>query len=232
MVTTHDELDEREAIAVAPGAARSQSRAVLLMARMVTDSADDFCIVSNISPEGACIESTLPLTAPDTITLDFGNLLKVSGKVRWTAGQRAGIAFDHAVDLAPLCSRGTDPSALPDTRRGHPRVRRCADLHIQHEGATRAGELHDISPSGFGVELDSVALTPGDRILVELPQIGQRMASVRWTADQRAGAAFDRPLPLWVLDRWLSAEAHKCLHCAIPTCPSPTFKGAGEFNFA
>ncbi len=71
-------------------------------------------------------------------------------------------------------------------------------LHLEARGATAAGEATDVVIQNIsldGLLLESpLALEPGERILIDLPEAGTIEASVVWTSGDLFGCRFDQSL--------------------------------------
>lgn len=211
-----------------------RSQAVLMMGRLEADMADDLCLVCDISPLGARLKTVQPVVLGDHLTLDFGDLLKIGGTVRWCEDGYCGLEFDGAVDLAPLFHIAAHPHS-PDapagaegqSRRAHPRLRRCADVVIRQRGKRLRGQLFDISPVGGRIDLVSTDdFVPGDPISFTIEDRFEGEGSVRWVDQDRIGVSFDPPLRLWKLEKWLVEGLDRCTDCTADACVAPSFKRA------
>lgn len=213
-----------------------RSHAVLLMARLEGEAADDLCLVCDISPLGAGLKTAQATFPGERIVLDFGDALAVPGSVQWNGDGQCGVAFDHAVDLEPLFrhadhlarvgaieSDGTEPGH----RRSHPRLRRCAQVTINRGGMRLTGDLHDISPNGARIEMDMVCgIAPGDRLALAIEDRFDAEGIVRWIGEHAMGVAFDPPMRLWKLEKWLVEGIERCADCDAGDCSAPAFRRA------
>lgn len=192
----------------------ARQKAVLMVCRLVAPGDDHLCLVRDISEFGAKAQTAQQLQVGDRITLEFGNCYRLTGTVRWTRDRCVGMEFDKAAELSPILGardwfsqqRERTPGTLAtDTRRTHPRLRRWGQVALYRQGREFLAELHDLSLSGAGMDLDASAectLQAGDWLLCEIAGIGERTATVRWTQHNRLGLSFDQALPLRTLDNW------------------------------
>ena len=86
----------------------------------------------------------------------------------------------------------------PTPHRDDPRRSVRHTLRLEALGATANGEqarvtVHNISASGLLIET-AAALDIGETIALELPEAGQRSATVSWASEAYYGCQFDRPL--------------------------------------
>lgn len=213
-----------------------RSRAVLMMARLEADLADNLCLVCDISPLGARLKTTQDIAVGDRVLLDFGDMLEVAGTARWSDGGTCGIEFAHPVDLAPLFDRAgaarngryavREPMP-PRARRSQPRLRRCAHLALQHAGSSVAADLFDISPAGARIVVgDPGQFTVGSRVGFSVEDRFDCEGTVRWIGRSAIGVAFDPPLRLWKLEKWLLDGIAQCQDCQVADCSAPAFRGA------
>ncbi len=76
--------------------------------------------------------------------------------------------------------------------------RRC--LTLKTVAGSLSGEdlrvtIHDISPQGFLIESESEALSEGEVININLPEIGVATARVMWTSSRHYGCKLDEAIP-------------------------------------
>ncbi len=227
-----------------------RSRPGLMMARLASDTADDLCLVTDLSPRGAGLRTIRPRSEGERVLLDFGDALVVGGTMRWNENGRCGVEFDEVVDLGPLFEAGLfrsgslahgearAPTRLrgPRQRRAQPRLRRCARVVLQHGGRNLVGQLIDVSPAGGRIDLvDTAGFGVGDRVSFWVEDRFDCEGEVRWIAPQALGVAFDPPLRVWKLEKWLVDGMEKCGECRVESCAAPSFnralrrrKAAGE----
>lgn len=213
-------------------------RAVLLACRLVTARADDLCLVRDISVNGARAQTSLTTSVGEHVTLEFGNLCRLAGIVRWTRNGELGVEFDAPADLAPLIAGTGEPRPFDgwkrrrtDARRAFPRFRRCAVAGLSLHGLRHSGLLHDLSPAGAAIDLDpGSGLQVGDWVHCEIAGLAGRSATVRWTGPARVGVSFDIPLPLRLFDAWVVRTGGQCARCGDGRCPAPHFPPDSSFE--
>lgn len=89
-----------------------------------------------------------------------------------------------------------------DTTASRPRPHRRR-LELEVAGSLASGDaaavlIHNVSASGLLLET-GVELTSGERIDIDLPDLGPTPATIVWTSDRFYGGKFDAPLSLAVL---------------------------------
>lgn len=213
-----------------------RSRAVLLMARLETEWADDLCLISDISPAGAGLRTARAMVVGEAVKLEFGDTLVVGGTVRWLKDGCCGVEFDRVIDLEPLfrragmteqVRRALQDRGEPMGRRAQPRLRRCAEVLVRHERNDLPGQLVDLSPDGARIDLaEPAAIAPGDRVNFTIEDRLDCEGTVRWVRGRSAGVAFETPLRLWKLEKWLVAGLDRCGECRVAQCSAPSFKRA------
>lgn len=102
-----------------------------------------------------------------------------------------------------------------DPRR--PRAAR-RQLRLESEGSSASGQtgrvlIHNVSSSGLLIET-AVALNEGERIELNLPEVGIAIAFVVWTSENFYGCRFDLPVPA-------SALAALELQSELASVPDP-----------
>lgn len=207
-----------------------RSQAVLLLGRLEAPESDDICLVSDISPIGARVQTAQPLAPGERVMLELGEVTHIPARVCWVANGSAGLEFAGMVDLEPVFvhpEAGQGDAGGPAgeaTRRAYPRIRRCGAVRIFHQGHASTGNLVNVSPGGGCVALDGDSLLrAGDWVGIAVAGMPEREATIRWADDNRIGFSFDCPMPLWKLDRWLVSETEKCAQCTADACSAPSF---------
>lgn len=166
-----------------------------------------FCLVKNISPTGAQVKLYGQVTVGLPVSLQIGDDAPVVGRVAWSRGDLAGIAFDNPVDLA-LLLRAAQKLA-PTKRRSSPRVKTAARLVLRTNGRIYAAILCDISASGAQVRTFKPAKL-GPAAVLTLPDLPPVKAYVKWTNDTHVGLSFAKQLPVELLADWLAGRLRAC----------------------
>jgi hypothetical protein len=97
-----------------PGQKRRSPRSNLLMAASLEHRGSTIQVMlRNLSPEGALVESE-DCPAPGSLVVFRKNDLVVSGRIAWTDGRRAGIAFDGRLDPEAVLREVPLPRPLRD----------------------------------------------------------------------------------------------------------------------
>jgi hypothetical protein len=212
----------------------SRYKADLLVCRLIAAGGDGVCLVRDMSAQGARAQTGQKLAIGQSVALEFGDLYRVCGTVRWVHDRDVGLEFDQLVDLSPLLEHPGEIRSFDgwkhrrtDTRRAFPRFRRCALTCVTLHGSRRVGRLHDLSPGGAAIDLEADhGARIGDRVACEIAGLAERTGIVRWVGTRRIGIAFDIPMPLRRLDGWAVMATEKCIACPMVNCPVPST----EFN--
>lgn len=186
-------------------ARRSDDRErIIFRIGLLTDAArPTFCLVKNVSPNGAQVKLYGPATSGSKVTLQIGDDEPVAGRVAWVREGNAGVAFDAEVEPAMLLRAA---QKLPPTRRrSSPRVKTVARVLLRSEGRVYAAALCDISISGAKVRTFK-PVTLGQSAVITLPDFPPMNAYVRWADESHVGMTFQMHLPVELLSEWLGGR--------------------------
>jgi hypothetical protein len=180
--------------------------AVMRVAKLHTRHGEELCLVRNISAGGLMANVWSDLTIDDPLTAEFKSGHRVAGKVVWRRENRIGMQFDGDADLATVLGGDEDPAP-----GFHPRAPR---INISARGRLRCGaryyavDLRDISQGGARItsaDPDVWEKIDGAIVLsvTGLPPIE---GTARWHDASNAGLAFNTPIPLDTIARWIAAN--------------------------
>lgn len=70
-------------------------------------------LIRNLSRSGALIETTLPPSIGEEVTVKIDGLAPISGKVRWRSGGQAGLQFEQPISVQEMfcCASGGAPES-------------------------------------------------------------------------------------------------------------------------
>jgi hypothetical protein len=172
---------------------------VLQVAKLVTDSCEELCIVRDISSGGLKAEIYCSLHIDEKVQIQFKSGQQVAGHVVWVEDRQAGIEFDQAIETEQLLVRREhDPEGRPLRA---PRLKVDMPGMLRVNGEQVYVHVSDISLDGCKVDSD-LLLKPGTGCEISLPGLGYRLASVRWFRDNQAGVRFHERLSYQDFAQW------------------------------
>jgi hypothetical protein len=181
---------------------------VFKVAKLVVGRRESLCIIRNVSPEGAKIETGYPLEQGDRAAIEFRSDRIIEGTVRWNAAGFAGVEFDRRVDL-PQILAGIEwsPGATPGRA---PRFDAALPILLVADDRPFEAQLANISLAGAAVTLgDAVELSTGDIVELSIEGLEPMKGEVRWQRRGMVGLRFLAPIHFRVLADWLGAVARR-----------------------
>ncbi|UZK64884.1 PilZ domain-containing protein [Sphingomonas sp. M1-B02] len=187
-------------------AQRSEDRTELTVYRSAIlrwGDSEALCLIRNISPGGAMgkIHAEIPRGAQVTVEIRSGKPL--DARIAWSSDGQIGVQFEDCVDIEETlrvpASRGQGPL------QRMPRLHVPCRVSLLHDGMSHRVMLLDISQGGARIDADF--LHAGDEIVLNVPRLAQRRATVRWTRDGHAGIGFLAPIGFDQLAKW--GEEHR-----------------------
>jgi hypothetical protein len=127
----------------------------------------------------------------------------VLGRLTWVRQDMAGISFQEELDTATLLR--VQQKLRTNRRRAIPRVNVDAVATLRSGGRTCRAMLCDISSVGARVRT-RVALVAGDIAMVTFADLPPIKAYIRWTAGEESGLAFETPMPIHIIARWIDGR--------------------------
>jgi hypothetical protein len=167
-----------------------------------------FCLVTNISVSGLELKFYSRPELDADVLLRVADEPPVKGRIAWIKEDRAGISFHEELD-APTLLR-VRQKLTPNRRRAIPRMSVEASASVRASGRTLRAVVCDISSLGARVRTD-IALTAGDRTVVELDDLPSIHAYVRWSAGQDSGLVFETPIPMQIIAHWIEGRTRAVL---------------------
>lgn len=179
---------------------------VMRVATLQTDHGEELCLVRNISEGGLKARIWSPLDVGASVTARFKSSYDVPGTVVWRRDDHIGVQFGAPGDVA-LILNGDDAPAS-GLRPRAPRIRLEMPVRVRVGARDHRATLRDISQGGAKVLLDAPdqwqdAEPPIVLMIAGLPGTE---GSLRWRDEAIMGLAFNTPIPLDTLARWLIAR--------------------------
>jgi hypothetical protein len=184
---------------------RKDARHTLILRAGVLDQAGRsfFCLVKNISVSGLELKFYTRPTLGAAASVRVGDEPPVAGTVAWITDDRAGVSFDHELDLPTLLR--VRQKLKPNRRRAVPRISVSASASVRTGGRTCRAMVCDISSVGARIRTES-ALTVGDRAVVEFSNLPSITAYVRWNDGDESGLVFETPIPMQIIAQWIEGR--------------------------
>jgi hypothetical protein len=161
------------------------------------------CLVKNISSMGAQVKFYVQPIVGAEVSIRIADEPAVRGQLAWIRQDMAGISFREELDTATLLR--VQQKLRANRRRAIPRVNVDAIATLRSGGRTCRATLCDISSVGARVRTRT-ALVAGDSATVTFADLPAIKAFVRWTAGEESGLAFETPMPIHVIARWIDGR--------------------------
>ena len=184
---------------------RKEKRFTLILRVGVLEQMDkvSLCLVKNISSTGVQIKFYTHPIVGNEATIRVADEPSVKGHVVWIKGDVAGLSFDEELDAARVLR--VRQKLGPNRRRSVPRVSVNASATLRTGGRTRHATICDISSLGARIRTSS-NLAEGDRAVISFAELPPISAFVRWCDGNEVGLAFETPIPMQVIARWIEGQ--------------------------
>ena len=178
--------------------------AVMRVAKLHTRHGEELCLVRNISAGGLMANVWSNVAIGDPLTAEFKSGHRASGQVVWRRENRIGMQFDADADVATVLGGDEDPA--PGFHPRAPRINIAARGRLRCGARYYAVDLRDISQGGARItsaDPDVWEKIDGPIVLsvTGLPPIE---GTARWHDSSNAGLAFNTPIPLDTIARWIA----------------------------
>jgi hypothetical protein len=185
-----------------PSERRTSERlqAVLPVARLVTETANHFCRIKNISAGGLMAEAVAPIRVGERVRIELNSEQRLPGTVVWVRTGLVGIKFDSDVDLQDFITSG---NRQQNVRARPPRLEVSCGATVQIGKLYHKVEVHDISLGGMKVALNDWHCT-GRSVIVTIESLRSFKGKVRWYKGGCAGIVFEKPLTFEELTKWMA----------------------------
>lgn len=163
---------------------------VLRVARVTRANDVGLWRVRNLSDRGMMLETKVPVTVGEPLSIHLSDTVSVEGKVAWRDGRRCGVEFDAPVDCAAMLGElhaeqrapGFRPLRLPVATRA---VAYC-------EKGLHSVSVTDLSPRGACLVHDG-CFREGMNTMLLFENGEEHRGVVRWSHDGRAGIYLVEP---------------------------------------
>lgn len=170
---------------------------------MNVDGRRELCLIKNISEGGMMIRPYCELAEGAALTIELKSGFVVPCVVTWMSEGSVGVEFAAPVDVIEILSTAGD-----GPRPRMPRIEVDCLAVVRDGSMVHRMRVHDVSQGGVKLE-SPPALDAGASLVVSLPGLDPRPATVRWSEAGYLGVTFNRLLPLAQLVNWLRATRER-----------------------
>ena len=208
---THDSAPLGRHATAVPDTADSDRRegprhiAVMRVAKLHTEKGEELCLVRNISAGGLMAHIWSNLQVGDPLAAEFKSGHVATGKVVWRREQRIGVQFDELVDVAQVLGGDEDPA--PGFTPRAPRVTLSVKGRLRCGARYYQVDVRNISQGGIQISCDDPDLDEridNFTVVLTLNGLPPIEGTARWHGDGKAGIAFNTPIPLDTIGRWIA----------------------------
>ena len=173
---------------------------ILPVAKLVTDTTQDFCRIKNISAGGMMGEAaTLKADTGTQLYVELSSNQRIPGCVVWRRDNAIGIKFDQTVDLRELLANRRPRHGF---RPRPPRLEVTCGATVKIGNLYHQTEVRDISLGGMKVALSNWQCV-GKPVIVTVESLRPIRGKIRWYKGNQAGIVFDKPLTFDELAEWM-----------------------------
>ncbi len=173
---------------------------LLRVGAIAIDGKRELCLIRNISAGGMMIRAYSQIDVGTHLSVELKQGEPVSGTVKWIDGGLTGVAFDTPIDVVLLLAT---PGDGPRPRL--PRIEVDCAAWVREDGDVIRLRVTNVSQGGVCVQSDA-PLTVGAEVVVTLPGLTPVAGVAKWNDGGTYGVAFNRPLALSELVRWLKEQ--------------------------
>ncbi|UIJ44981.1 PilZ domain-containing protein [Sphingomonas cannabina] len=178
---------------------------VLRVAKVVRTHGDELCVIRNISSGGVMAHFYSPARVGEEVVIEFKSGRKLSGIVRWTRGEVAGVEFDEKLEIVRFLAGEDDVAGQFEPRA--PRL--GVGLPAMMRSGVRVYPVQVCDISQGGLKFRALPTTEqGQKLVFRVAGLPPLTGIVRWRDEEHAGVAFEMPLPLETLAKW-AAETER-----------------------
>ena len=179
---------------------RFEIRGPAVLAPVLLESAEfsGFCLISNLTAEGMKAQAYGWFSREQPISIHFTSHHRIEGRLVWFGSGEVGVNFNERIDVAAVLAGlgGAGPFRGPDRPVRLP-VQCLAEVSVGNSfGITEVGDI-----SQRGVKILTPLHRVGQEVAVQVEELDERMATVRWIRSGSTGLAFTKPLSLRELAR-------------------------------
>ena len=161
-----------------------------------------YCLVSNLAADGLKAKVVAKFTRQQPIRIHLTAERVIQGTLVWSEDDRIGVRFEKKIDVRTVLSGLADAQRGPDR---HARLAFKCLAEISVGDRFQFVEVADISQRGLKVRTRLGSL--GKRVAVQLHELDERDATVRWSDSRSAGLVFTKPLSFPELAQFVPSAA-------------------------
>jgi hypothetical protein len=177
--------------------------ALLRVALLHGQGANDICLVKNLSANGLSARAYRKLAVDEPIEIEFRSGELFAGSVIWERNWEFGLAFPQPIDVATIL--GSRWVTENSKRRALPRIAVDCDGQLSDGFRTIKITLRDISQGGASVQA-SASMTLMSNVVLTLPNLPLLTGVVRWNLENALGIAFNECVAFERLAQWIHAR--------------------------
>lgn len=170
---------------------------------MDVDGRRELCLIKNISEGGMRIRPYCELAEGMPLTIELKTGFAVPCMVTWVRDETVGVEFAVPIDVIEILS-----SAADGARPRMPRIEVDCGAVVRNGSLVHRMRVHDVSQGGVKFK-SPPTFDRGTDLVVSLPGLDPRPATVRWSEEGHVGVTFNRLLPLAELVDWLRATRER-----------------------
>lgn len=163
-------------------------------ARLCVMGREHDCTIRNVSTRGMTVTlDTVDLCVGIQVLVTFGAMRRFCGTVRWFRGRSIGIEFVKPLTLDQVYDMRRSTPAGMQPRVGRGRVKLPATARLADRNCWV--EILNISVGGLMMAA-GFATRPGQRLMIEFPDMLPMGGHVRWSSAGACGVMFSKLLPI------------------------------------
>ncbi len=172
---------------------------ILPVAKLITEDANHFCRIKNMSAGGLMAEVNASLAVGTKVSVELNSAQSIPGAVVWNREGAVGIKFDQNIDLRELLANRRPRNGF---RPRPPRLEVTCGATVQIGKFYHKVEVRDISLGGIKVALHDWNCA-GKDVTVTIESLRPVKGRVRWYRGGYAGIVFNKPLAFEELAEWV-----------------------------
>lgn len=180
---------------------------VLQTGRIVSDRAQDLCLIKNISENGMMVRFIAPVKPNERLLIDFKSGRSVHARVAWVKDNIAGLEFEQPLDVREILSPASSDFVLRA-----PRLEIDMQVRVKDDEQVETVGLINISQTGAQIERFRFARL-GERVRLEIPGLLVMESQIRWVSEDRTGLAFVNSISFDRLATWAANLTPRRILC-------------------
>ena len=163
-----------------------------------------YCLVSNLSPDGMKAKAYGTFSRQQPVSVHFTANELIQGTLVWSEPHEVGVQFHQRIDVARVLSNFAKTN-VGTGRNRHARLAFRCMAEICEGERFQFTEVADVSQRGMKV-LTRLG-NSGKKVAVQLHELDEREATVRWSKTGSAGLVFSKPLSFPELAQFVPSAA-------------------------